>query len=239
MTNSTAPEAAPATAAPAPALLIVATVAGTVAGFLTPYAAHFRSLGWRVDAAANGATSDPRLLEAFDRVHELPLSRSLRDVRGLERGRRGLAEILETTPDIVHVHTPIASFLTRLAVRQLPRDRRPAVAYTAHGFHFHAAGRAISNAVFLTAERVAGRWTDRLVVISDEDEAAARRRPPHRAEAAARSDAWHRPRHGVLLSSGRAGRRPRAGPCTARNCRRRTAVRHRRRISIGTSARPM
>ena len=175
MTDSTAPEAAPATATPAPALLIVATVAGTIAGFLAPYAAHFRSLGWRVDAAANGATSDPRLLEAFDRVHELPLSRSLRDVRGLERGRRGLAEILETAPDIVHVHTPIASFLTRLAVRQLPRDRRPAVAYTAHGFHFHAAGRAISNAVFLTAERVAGRWTDRLVVISDEDEAAARR----------------------------------------------------------------
>ena len=228
MTDSTAPEAAPATATPAPALLIVATVAGTIAGFLAPYAAHFRSLGWRVDAAANGATSDPRLLEAFDRVHELPLSRSLRDVRGLERGRRALAEILETSPDIVHVHTPIASFLTRIAVRQLPRDRRPAVAYTAHGFHFHAArprnqqrrvphGRARCRALDGQARRDQRRGR------------GSGKAPPHRAEPAARSDAGHRPRHGVLRAGGRAGGRPRAGPCTARDSRRCTAVRHRRR----------
>ena len=156
-------------------LLMVATVWKTVSGFLVPYAAHFRALGWRVDAAANGATRDPGLLEAFDHVYELPLSRSLRDVRGLERSRRALQEILETTPDIVHVHTPIAGFLTRLVVRRRPLDRRPAVAYTAHGFHFYEGGNPARNALFLTAERVAGRWTDRLVVINDEDEAAAER----------------------------------------------------------------
>jgi glycosyltransferase involved in cell wall biosynthesis len=154
-------------------LLMVATVWKTVSSFLVPYAAHFRALGWRVDAVANGATRDPGLLEAFDHVYELPLSRSLRDVRGLERSRRALQEILETTPDIVHVHTPIAGFLTRLVVRRRPLDRRPAVAYTAHGFHFHEGGHPATNAAFLTAERVAGRWTDRLVVINDEDETAA------------------------------------------------------------------
>lgn len=94
-------------------------------------------------------------------------------MRGLERGRRALLEILETTPDIVHVHTPIAGFLARLAVRRKPLDRRPAVAYTAHGFHFYEGGHPVTNAAFLTAERVAGRWTDRLVVINGEDEAAA------------------------------------------------------------------
>ena len=154
-------------------LLMVATVWKTVSSFLVPYAAHFRALGWRVDAVANGATRDPGLLEAFDHVYELPLSRSLWDVRGLERSRRALQEILETTPDIVHVHTPIAGFLTRLVVRRRPLDRRPAVAYTAHGFHFHVGGHPVKNAAFLTAERVAGRWTDRLVVINGEDEAAA------------------------------------------------------------------
>ena len=56
----------------------------------------------------------------------------------------------------------------------MPADRRPAVIYTAHGFHFHEGGRPLTNAVFLTAERIAGRWTDRLVVINDEDERAAR-----------------------------------------------------------------
>jgi glycosyltransferase involved in cell wall biosynthesis len=158
-----------------PSLLIVATIAGTIRGFLLPYAEHFRSLGWRVEAAGNGATSDPVLARSFDRVHDLPLSRSIRDVRGLAGTWRALGEILREPRDIVHVHTPIAGLLTRLAVRRLPADRRPAVAYTAHGFHFHPAGRTLTNAAFLTAERVAGRWTDRLIVISDEDEAAARR----------------------------------------------------------------
>ena len=158
-----------------PSLLIVATVAGTIRSFLAPYARHFRALGWRVEAAANGATSDPALLRAFDRVHDIPLSRSIRDIRGLGRTQLALEGILARPPDIVHVHTPIASFLTRLVVRRLPVERRPAVAYTAHGFHFHAAGNPLTNAAFVTAERLAGRWTDRLIVISDEDEAAARR----------------------------------------------------------------
>ena len=45
--------------------------------------------------------------------------------------------------------------------------------YTAHGFHFRAGGPRIQNAIFRTAERLAGRWTDRLIVINDEDEQAA------------------------------------------------------------------
>lgn len=158
-----------------PSLLIVATVSSTVAAFLAPYADHFRSRGWRVDVAANGATSDPRLLASFDHAHELPLSRSLRDVRGLERARRAMQRVLEIPPDIVHVHTPIASFMTRYVVGRMPVERRPMVAYTAHGFHFHEGGHMVANALFLTAERIAARWTDRLIVISDEDEKAARR----------------------------------------------------------------
>lgn len=166
-----------------PSLLVVATVAGTIGAFLAPYAEHFRGLGWRVDAAAGEATSDPRVMTAFDTVHDLPLSRSLRDVRGLARASRALQRILETPRDIVHVHTPIASFLTRSLVRRMPPERRPAVVYTAHGFHFHEGGSAVANAAFLTAERIAGRWTDRLIVINDEDERAARR---HRIVAARR-----------------------------------------------------
>ncbi len=155
-------------------LLYVTTVSPTVRHFLSPYAAHFRALGWRVDAAANGTMGDAVLLEAFDRVHELPLSRSPFDLNGLTRGIGAITRVLGSGYDIVHVHTPIASFITRLTVRMLPPDVRPMVAYTAHGFHFHRGGHPVTNAVFLTAERLAGRWTDRLVVINDEDYEAAR-----------------------------------------------------------------
>ena len=160
---------------PIGSLLIVATVAHTIRNFLLPYATHFRARGWRVDAAANGGGDDEVLKEAFDHVYELPLSRSILDVGGIVRAERAVAALLDTAPDIVHVHTPIAGFVTRVAVHRAPAERRPAVAYTAHGFHFYEGGGRAANALFLTAERVAGRWTDRLVVINDEDEAAARR----------------------------------------------------------------
>jgi glycosyltransferase involved in cell wall biosynthesis len=156
-------------------LLIVATVSSTIRSFLIPYARHFRALGWRVDAAARGGSGDPVLLEEFDQVHEIPLSRSVLDLGSLVRGERAVSETLNSRPDIVHVHTPIAGFLTRIAAHRTSAAPRPVVAYTAHGFHFHRGGHPTTNGLFLTAERLAGRWTDRLVVINDEDFEAARR----------------------------------------------------------------
>jgi glycosyltransferase involved in cell wall biosynthesis len=156
-----------------PSLLMVATIAPTIRGFLTPYATHFRTLGWRVEAAASGATADPELHASFDAVHDIPLSRSILDLGGMWRSLRAIGRIVAAGYDIVHVHTPIAAFVTRAAIRRLPRARRPAVVYTAHGFHFYRGGNRATNALFLTAERVAGRWTDRLIVINDEDRAAA------------------------------------------------------------------
>ena len=164
-------------------ILYVATVSYTISYFLRPYAEHFRSLGWRIDAAANGAAHDDAVDGAFDHTYELPLSRSIMDLSGIVRATRAMTTLLgsEPTPDIVHVHTPIAGLITRIATRRLPVERRPAIVYTAHGFHFHRGGSRLTNALFLTVERVAGRWTDRLIVINDEDaEAATRQRivPP-------------------------------------------------------------
>ena len=159
--------------AASPSLLMVTTVSDTM-HFLLPYARHFRAQGWRVDAAAHGIGTDARAAE-FDAVHEIPLSRSIRDVRRLLASASTIGSILETGYDIVHVHTPIAAFVTRAMARRLPIGIRPLVVYTAHGFHFYRGAPPLTNAVFLTAERVAGRWTDRLVVINEEDYVAAQR----------------------------------------------------------------
>jgi glycosyltransferase involved in cell wall biosynthesis len=141
-----------------------------------PYASHFRSRGWTVSAASRDLSGVPGIDEAFDGVYDLPLSRSVMSWRGLLQSYRGVAALIaDIRPDIVHVHTPIASFVTRLATHRMSTEQPPAVAYTAHGFHFHEQGRRVPNLAFSLAERVAGRWTDRLVVINDEDMRAARR----------------------------------------------------------------
>jgi glycosyltransferase involved in cell wall biosynthesis len=155
-------------------LLIVTTVASTLNAFLLPFADHFRGLGWTVDAAAAGIDGDPRCARHFDRTWELGWSRSPRDPGGLRAAAEIRRLVGEGGYDVVHVHTPIAGFVTRFALRGLRRSRGLKVVYTAHGLHSHPEGGAPANAAFCALERLAGRWTDALVVINREDEAYAR-----------------------------------------------------------------
>ncbi len=155
-------------------LLIVTTVPATLESFLLPYAAHLRSKGWRVDALAAGATSSGTCAQAFDQVWDATWSRNPLAMRGL-LGIKHVRRLLETEHyDVVHVHTPVAAFLTRLAAARL-RRKGLRVVYTAHGLHFLKGQKLWRNAPYLALERVAGRWTDRLVVINEEDFQAARR----------------------------------------------------------------
>jgi glycosyltransferase involved in cell wall biosynthesis len=81
--------------------------------------------------------------------------------------------VLRERYEIVHTHSPVASFLTRFALRDLRKQKKIKVVYTAHGFHFHKNGHPLKNAFFIAAEKMAGRWCDYLVVINKEDQAAA------------------------------------------------------------------
>ncbi len=157
-----------------PRLLIVTTVPASFPFFL-PYADHFRAAGWEVDALT-GSLEEFAWRDRFDRIHAVPWSRDPLAVWQLARAaRRVRAVVAAGDYDIVHVHTPVASFVTRFALRGRDRAAGPQVVYTAHGFHFLRGGRPWRNALFLGLEKLAARWTDWLVVINREDEAAARR----------------------------------------------------------------
>ena len=160
-----------------PRLLIVSTVAETLEGFLLPHAEHFRRRGWVVEAAAQGAATNAACLREFDRVFDVPWSRSPRDVRRQLQGLVAIRRLMRRRSyDIVHTHTPVASFLTRTAVATLSRRVRPKLVYTAHGFHFHPEGSVTGNVLYGSIERLGGLWTDRLVVINEEDRRSARSR---------------------------------------------------------------
>lgn len=157
-------------------LLIATTVIDTIDAFLLPFARHFRDRGWTVDAACRDDLSHLREAGYFDATFQLPWSRNPLDPRNLARAPRLLRDLVEARGhDLVHVHTPVASFVTRYALGGLSGARRPALVYTAHGFHFHPRANPLRNLTFLALERLAGRWTDYLVVMNRHDEAAARR----------------------------------------------------------------
>lgn len=160
-----------------PRLLIVTTVPSTLCAFLIPFARHFRSRGWRVDAAAAPGERWNACASAFDHTWQIPWSRNPFDPHHLLHVARLVRTIVECEVyDLVHVHTPVASFITRYALRNRRRPGNPVVIYTAHGFHFYRGGPALRNLAFLSLEQIAGRWTDYLIVINREDEQAARRR---------------------------------------------------------------
>ena len=156
-------------------ILIVATIAGAIEDFILPFVRHFRGQGWQVDGVAVDITGNQACVAALNSVWDVPWSRNPLDPRNLFNAVPQIQEIvIQGNYDLVHVHTPVAAFVTRYAIAQLKIKHKPQVIYTAHGFHFHQQGNPLTNLIFLNLERIAGRWTDYLITINREDEAAAR-----------------------------------------------------------------
>jgi len=111
--------------------------------------------------------------EAFDHVWDVDWSRNPLDLKNVFSVPTTVRQVVELGAyDLVHVHTPVAAFVARFALRGI--SCRPKVFYTAHGFHFYPGGPAIRNWIFSRLEKLAGRWTDYLVVINPTDEEQAR-----------------------------------------------------------------
>lgn len=159
----------------APKLLIATTIAATLEAFLLPYATYFRKNGWIVDCVASDASQSPACSEHFDGVHDIPWSRSPLDFQNLTIAAPQIAALVQRNGyDIVHVHTPVAAFTTRYALRNRRKwKKKPSVVYTAHGFHFYKGGNFLRNAIFKALEKKAAQWTDKLIVINQEDYEAA------------------------------------------------------------------
>lgn len=157
-------------------LLMVTTVSGTLRSFLAPVARHFRARGWRVDGAAREVRACEVCREAFNNTWDVQWSRKPWDFRSIVHCPARIRGLVQTQGyDIVHVHTPVAAFVSRFALRGVRGIGKTAVVYTAHGFHFYEGGSWVRNRTFLALEKLAARWTDHLVVINREDQQAATR----------------------------------------------------------------
>ncbi|BAZ45462.1 putative group 1 glycosyl transferase [Chondrocystis sp. NIES-4102] len=157
-------------------ILIATTIPGTIEDFLLPFVRYFRNLGWQVDGMALDITQDAVCVAEFDHVWDVEWSRNPLDPNNLVVAVPVIQKIVtQGNYDLVHVHTPVAAFVTRYAINKLKNQPKPQVIYTAHGFHFHKQGNFITNLIFLTLEKLAGGWTDYLITINREDEIAAKK----------------------------------------------------------------
>ena len=157
-------------------LLFVTTIPGTLSAFFLPLTRHLQAQGWRVDAMAQGISTNTQCVETFDRVWEVEFSRNPLAPQNLLVAPQKIRKVLaQKEYDIVNVSTPVAAFVTRYALNDLRKQGKPKIVYTAQGFRFYRGGAPLSNSIYLSLEKLAGPWTDYIVLVNHEDEEAAKR----------------------------------------------------------------
>ena len=94
------------------------------------------------------------------KIEVIPIERNLSPVKGLVSIWRLFLFFRRESFDVVHVHTPVAAFLARIAAFFA---RVPLVVYTAHGFYFHDEMPALKRLIFISAEIAMRPLTDLLL----------------------------------------------------------------------------
>ena len=150
----------------------VCAVDFTLRHFLLPLMESLRAEGHEViGVCTEGPLLEPVRAAGF-RVEPVKIARSFNLLRHIDAYRKLKALFQRERFDIVHVHTPVAALVGRLAARAA---KVPKIVYTAHGFYFHEGMSWPKRAIFIGLEWLAGRVTDVLFTQAKEDANTARR----------------------------------------------------------------
>ncbi len=138
----------------------------TLAHFLTALVDGMRAQGWRVQGVCSDGPFVGKLRERGYGIETVSITRGLNPLRHAVSLFKLVALFKRERFDVLHVHTPIAALLGRIAARLAGI---PMVVYTAHGFYFHDQMKPLPKAIFILLERIGGFFTDLLFTQSAED----------------------------------------------------------------------
>ncbi|WP_319402507.1 glycosyltransferase family 4 protein [uncultured Anaeromusa sp.] len=148
-------------------VLFVASVATHIWNFHMPYLDYFQKEGFTVHIACQLNCRKELFEEKDILVHEIPLTRSAFALKNIWQAGNLLKRIFQQYNfALIHVHTPIISFLTRMVA--VFASGAP-ILYTAHGFHFYKGAPWLNWLIYFPAEFIARFWTSALIVINRED----------------------------------------------------------------------
>lgn len=147
--------------------LFVATVQSHIAQFHLKAIELLKENGYEVHVAArnNLAEKNGLQLKNVDKVFDVPFQRSPFSGANIQAYRKLKNIIVDGKYDIIHCNTPVGGILTRLAARK----EEGKVFYTAHGFHFYKGAPLLNWLIYYPIEKVMAHFTDKLVVINEED----------------------------------------------------------------------
>ena len=106
----------------------------TLKHFLLPLVDGMRDAGWEVTAVCSDGPAIAGLRERGYDIETVRIERSFNLFRHIGSTRVLIRVFRARRFDVVHVHTPVAALIGRVAARIAGV---PTVVYTAHGFYFH------------------------------------------------------------------------------------------------------
>ena len=142
----------------------------TLKNFLLPLLDGMLSEGWHVTAVCSDGQSVSSLRSQGYRIHTIPIARSMNPILALRSIFLLTLYLRRHSFDVVHVHTPVAALIGRIAAKLAGTSL---VVYTAHGFYFHDHMPLWKRSLFLKLEKALGSLTDLLFCQSAEDAATA------------------------------------------------------------------
>lgn len=148
-------------------VLFVTTLSRTINAFLVPHINMLIDSGCKVDCACN---IDPKvdygLAEKGVNFYNIPFSRKPLDPKNIYAFMELMTIQKKNKYDIIHVHTPIASFYGRLLKLKFKYIR---IIYTVHGFHFYKGAPLLNWIIYYPVERIMAKLTDVIITINSED----------------------------------------------------------------------
>lgn len=160
--------------------LIITALSGFISAFLISDIEILLQMGYEVYCAANDGESKTGAAKNFWIEHHVTFVNIDFDSKNpaSQNNIAAYNEIRELLArerfDLIHCHTPIAGFITRLAARKY-RKQGTKVIYTTHGFYFHKHAPKKDWIKYYPIEKLASAWCDAIVTINEEDLQCAKR----------------------------------------------------------------
>jgi glycosyltransferase involved in cell wall biosynthesis len=151
-------------------VLLMCAVDFTAWHFLRPLAKALLDAGYDVTIACSAGKYVAQLEAEGLKVVINPIARSMNPVPHLAELVRTYRLLRRSRFDVVHVHTPIAALVGRVAAWAAGV---PVKIYTAHGFYFHEGMPPGKRRFHVMLEKLGARFGDFIMTVSGEDEKTA------------------------------------------------------------------
>ncbi|MGL5530642.1 MAG: glycosyltransferase, partial [Culicoidibacterales bacterium] len=157
-------------------ILFVASIQRHIKRFHIPYLEYFSKCGYEIHVASKISIEQCQdVMEEYPYIiwHNIDFDRSPFSKQTVVAYKQLKALMSQHSYELIHVHTPVASILGRLAAKNA---RVPKIVYTAHGFHFFKGAPIPNWLIYYPIEKYMARYTDALITINKEDYLRAKKK---------------------------------------------------------------